>query len=1057
MPRKMGLVTAVPHGFELWMQGKAQSAIHTVSLTLEMPKNPFQRKVTHVAWVTKETTRGPTTKLITLPTEQTARSKSSSTGHSPIKAAGCSHPPLDETQPAFDESDMDFEEMRPLRLPHKKVYFLHFLLCLWLTLSTTHLKTCNDYIREWLEHKDEFLQTLLALEAPPEPRECSMCGGDGIYRCSDCFGNFLFCTPCARQQHRGNPFHRIQQWTGEFFEDSALHLAGFELHLGHEGRSCLNGAPDFAAPRSKANPIEDESWEDIDGIPAHLHPPAHSNYITVVDVTGIHFLTFNFCTCKDAPPVYLQILNSRLFPATLQQLRTVFTFNVLDDFIRDNLECGTSGLNYFSKLRRITSNVFPHNVPVARQWRLLKLLKWKGFGHESSAPKQGELVLFCPTCQSIRGEANPGCYGESWKYTRTFIMDGNFKAEHLQERRPDDQIWLMDGLGYTVTWPTYKAYLKCTHHPEKVTEIAIAEESWRRWESGKQQVNMNYSLTHAMQHNMDQITRAITFYNINCSYMKKLRARVAGNQFIQLSPELEITPGIGIWHVHGHRAECFARYAPLFIPGSGWVDGEIIETLWSMLNIVSGSTRGMSSPHRQELLDFQMNDSNFMKMIQMTQTLTRKLKVAKQSSAAATASFTDLDSTVPEEQRQIWKDQEEQALAEQLTNPSAMDIFDLQLKKCDHVLPSIHASLTNVGKAPTIHAIQLEMLRSEAQIGAPHKGSTTWLARRLKIQETQISLSRDLRKVGIHTTEVQKLALACRAERLASDISTFLSEASAQFSDDYQDEMPANSSDEEGDEGDEELLDKLGGERPDQAKLPLPSMLGQSKCKQLGPEALIEQELRLRTGQANDALHEILMALAKKAVLFRTDVRHASSYAKTTRAWGRVNVVDAVLHRHAAIYKASRKAMVKLGADALMLNRYQALREEDLKVNTAAAAAPNTRGLCNESLSWFWMMDIPRDTEASDWMSESKAMRDRWEEEVGLLEQEFIWTINFFRHCSDEWYTRAVRSKREGLLGPACYASRQQAMYLRLREQCQVAWQRLQRPVEPHAESSPVL
>jgi hypothetical protein len=454
--------------------------------------------------------------------------------------------------------------------------------------------------------------------------------------------------------------------------------------------------------------------------------------------------------------------------------------------------------------------------------------------------------------------------------------------------------------------------------------------------------------------------------------------------------------------------------------------------------------------------------------------------VAKRSSAAATASFTDLDSTVPEEQRQIWKDQEEQALAERLTNPSAMDIFDLQLKKGAHVLLSIQASLTNVGKAPTIHAIQLEMLRSEAQIGAPHKGSTTWLARGLKIQETQISLSRDLRKVGIHTTEVQKLALARRAERLASDISAFLSEASAQLGDEYQDEMPADSSDEEGDEGDEELLDKLGGERPDQAKLPLPSMLGQSKCKQLGAEALIEQELRLRTGQANDALHEIRMALAEKAVLFRTDVRHASSYAKTTRAWGRVNAVDAVLHRHAAIYKASRKAMVKLGADATMLNRYQALREEDLKVNTAAAAAPNTRGLRNESLSWFWMMDIPRDTEASDWMSEcesnisasaklnlvtvyrvhwhrAKAMRDRWEEEVGLLEQEFTWTINFFHHCSDVWYARAIRSQRRGLPGPACYASRQQAMYLRLREQCQVAWQRFRRPVEPHAESSPVL
>ena len=47
------------------------------------------------------------------------------------------------------------------------------------------------------------------------------------------------------------------------------------------------------------------------------------------------------------------------------------------------------------------------------------------------------------------------------------------------------------------------------------------------------------------------------------------------------------------------------------------VDGEIMETLWSSLNIISPSTRGMVTPHRQEMLDFQMNDSNFVKMIRM--------------------------------------------------------------------------------------------------------------------------------------------------------------------------------------------------------------------------------------------------------------------------------------------------------------------------------------------------------------------------------------------------------------------------------------------------------
>jgi len=42
-----------------------------------------------------------------------------------------------------------------------------------------------------------------------------------------------------------------------------------------------------------------------------------------------------------------------------------------------------------------------------------------------------------------------------------------------------------------------------------------------------------------------------------------------------------------------------------------------METLWSSLNIISPSARGMATPHRQELLDFQMNDNNFLKMVWM--------------------------------------------------------------------------------------------------------------------------------------------------------------------------------------------------------------------------------------------------------------------------------------------------------------------------------------------------------------------------------------------------------------------------------------------------------
>ena len=48
-------------------------------------------------------------------------------------------------------------------------------------------------------------------------------------------------------------------------------------------------------------------------------------------------------------------------------------------------------------------------------------------------------------------------------------MDENFKAEHLHDRWMDDQVWLMDGLGFLVTHMPYQTYLSETNHPLEVT------------------------------------------------------------------------------------------------------------------------------------------------------------------------------------------------------------------------------------------------------------------------------------------------------------------------------------------------------------------------------------------------------------------------------------------------------------------------------------------------------------------------------------------------------------------------------------------------------------
>ena len=89
----------------------------------------------------------------------------------------------------------------------------------------------------------------------------------------------------------------------------------------------------------------------------------------------------------------------------------------------------------------------------------------------------------------------------------------------------------------------------------------------------------------------------------------------------------------------------------------------------------------MSSPYRQELLDFQMNDSNFMKMVHMTQSLERKLRNAQRSSQCAPDAFIHLDASVPTNQREIWAMQERDPQEKCILDPSAMDIFDVQVNK----------------------------------------------------------------------------------------------------------------------------------------------------------------------------------------------------------------------------------------------------------------------------------------------------------------------------------------------------------------------------------------
>lgn len=255
-------------------------------------------------------------------------------------------------------------------------------------------------MRDWVDTQLEYLARLLAHEAPLPGLPCSMCRQpNSIYRCRDCQGNPHYCDRCLRTQHSWNPCHRIEVWTGTFFQRTSLRKIGLCLYLGHHGNPCpLYGnpasqsfTPPFTVPPENT-PRGDDPDMDGDRLPNYpadedainqevfakmtgmvdldnLEPLKGTDnddnpWLTVVHTTGIHYLRAKFCRCPNSPIRRFQLLDAGLYPATQRRRKIVFTFQVLDDFYIENLECKTPALNYYSKLRRLTSTLFPHLVLV---------------------------------------------------------------------------------------------------------------------------------------------------------------------------------------------------------------------------------------------------------------------------------------------------------------------------------------------------------------------------------------------------------------------------------------------------------------------------------------------------------------------------------------------------------------------------------------------------------------------------------------------------------------------------------------------------------------------
>jgi hypothetical protein len=192
---------------------------------------------------------------------------------------------------------------------------------------------------------------MLDRESPPAERICMSCQEhDGSYRCKDCFGKNWFCKNCCIKDHAQHPFHRVQTWTGDHFTTTALKDLGLVLYLGHNGHPCPSQQNHLHSDISFSTSSTSSSISNL----------------TIVDKSGVFEHNVQWCLCPNRQSHDIILFRMGLFSASIYTPQTAFTFQCLDYFHIDSMECRTSAGNFYKKLRRLTNEIFPDEVKVSK-------------------------------------------------------------------------------------------------------------------------------------------------------------------------------------------------------------------------------------------------------------------------------------------------------------------------------------------------------------------------------------------------------------------------------------------------------------------------------------------------------------------------------------------------------------------------------------------------------------------------------------------------------------------------------------------------------------------
>ncbi|KDQ49786.1 hypothetical protein JAAARDRAFT_142913 [Jaapia argillacea MUCL 33604] len=150
-----------------------------------------------------------------------------------------------------------------------------------------------------------------------------------------------------------------------------------------------------------------------------------------------------------------------------------------------------------------------------------------------------------------------------------------------------------------------------------------------------------------------------------------------------------------------------------------------------------------------------------------------------------------------------------------------------------------------------------------------------------------------------------------------------------------------------------------------------------------------------------------------------------------------------MVKRHSRVYVSSRQAMVSLGANQDILDRFQVLTKDQMKAEPFVID-PGMHGQRYTRLAWFWSLDVNKvddpymiEFTRVHWLR-AKCKWDQWAEEATILSHEMGWMISWFKHQFTLWHQRMEESGSLENKGKRCYAAKQAAMWLKMLQNAEV-------------------